>query len=114
VDKQTESRSAFEAEFRQRHSFVPEASMAMMLEQYNFGTDEEPDWGYYSLAARDAWEWWQKSRESLVVELPEKHFDDGSDKQVCILAGQFNSGIDKCAESLRAIGIRIKGEGDES
>ncbi|HBE9080238.1 hypothetical protein [Serratia fonticola] len=77
MDKQTESRSQFEAEFRQRHSFVPEASMAMMLEQYNFGTDEEPDWGYYSLAARDAWEWWQKSRESLVVEIDSQTIPNG-------------------------------------
>ncbi|MEX3036422.1 hypothetical protein AB4K08_00945 [Serratia fonticola] len=98
MDKQTESRFAFEAEFRQRHSFVPEASMAMMLEQYNFGTDEEPDWGYYSLAARDAWEWWKASRDGLVVELP-------------IGVGRENDGIKECAKAIRAIGIRIKGEG---
>ncbi|WP_447875858.1 hypothetical protein [Serratia fonticola] len=57
------------------------------------------------------WKAWTASREILVVELPEKHFDDGSDKQVCILAGQFNSGIEHSAKAIRAIGIRIKGEG---
>jgi hypothetical protein len=113
MDKQTESREQFEAEFRQCHSFVPEASMAMMLEQYNFGTDEEPDLGYYSLAARDAWEWWQKSRESLVVELPQKisEFNRMSHNGVVTLeAVNYDEAIDDCAESIRAIGIRIKGE----
>lgn len=101
MDKQTEIRSQFEAEFRQRHSFVPEASMAMMLEQYNFGTDEEPDWGYYSLAARDAWEWWTASRDNLVAELPDE--DD-------YVMDEALDCLRDCKQSLRAIGIRIKGE----
>ncbi len=113
MDKQTESRSQFEAEFKRRHSFVPADSMAMMLEQYNFGTDDAPDWGYYSLAARDAWEWWQKSRESLVVAMPEKsNVMAGID--MIGMAGRSgrNKGIEESEDALRAIGIRIKGEGD--
>ncbi|ALX94858.1 hypothetical protein AV650_15440 [Serratia fonticola] len=114
MDKQTESRSQFEAEFKRRHSFVPEASMALMLEQYNFGTDEDPLWGYYSLSARDAWEWWKVSRESLVVDLPQRQslcasgYGDGY-----FVPNDFGEGLeyDEMVESLRAIGIRIKGEG---
>ncbi|WP_447881019.1 hypothetical protein [Serratia fonticola] len=108
MDKQTESRSQFEAEFKRRHSFVPEASIIAMLEQYNFGTDEDPLWGYYSLAARDAWEWWKASRESLVVDLPDSCglYLSGDDKAI------YDMGVEDCAESLLAISIRIKGEGD--
>ena len=102
MDKQTESRSQFEAEFRRRHSFVPEASMAMMLEQYNFGTDEEPEWGYYSLAARDAWEWWQLSRENLVFELPHE--------VTHVTNKYYEEGRDDVISAIEAIGIRIKGE----
>lgn len=104
MDKQTESREQFEAEFRLRHSFVPEASMALMLEQYNFGTEDEPDWGYYSLAARDAWEWWKKSRESLVVELP---------RPTCTYADHsYPAYSQKQVEKMLVdCGIRIKGEG---
>ncbi|MEX2986845.1 hypothetical protein [Serratia fonticola] len=99
MDKQTESRSQFEAEFKRRHSDMPASRMNALLRIHNFGTDEDPELDYYSLRARDAWEWWQKGRESLVVALP-------------IGVGRENDGIQECAKSLRAIGIRIKGEGD--
>lgn len=107
MDKQTESRSQFEAEFRRRHSYIAD-DLEALFKQYNFGTDEEPDYNYHSLAVRDAWEWWAASRESLVVDLPyagpaEDEFDY-----------HYNRGVEATADSLRAIGIRIKGEGDES
>lgn len=44
------------------------------------------------------------------VRLPEREFDDGSDKQACILAGRFNSGIDKSAEAIRAAGFKCVGD----
>ncbi|WP_262033996.1 ead/Ea22-like family protein [Serratia liquefaciens] len=44
------------------------------------------------------------------VRLPEREFDDGSDKQVCILAGRFNSGIDKSAKAIRAAGFKCVGD----
>ncbi|MEL5392857.1 hypothetical protein [Serratia nevei] len=44
------------------------------------------------------------------VRLPEREFDDGSDKQVCILAGRFNSGIDKSAKAIRAAGFKVEGD----
>ena len=97
MDKQTESRSQFEAEFKRQHSYIAD-DLEALFKQYNFGTEEEPDYNYHSLAVRDAWEWWQKSRESLVVELP-------------IGVGRENDGIQEFAKSIRAIGIRIKGEG---
>lgn len=100
MDKQTESRSQFEAEFKRRHSDMPASRMNALLRIHNFGTDEDPELDYYSLRARDAWEWWQKGRESLVVELPDCDDYDAT--------WQYQ---DACEERLRAIGIRIKGEG---
>lgn len=113
MDKQTESRSQFEAEFKRRHSYLAD-DLEALFKQYNFGTDEEPDYNYHSLAVRDAWEWWQKSRESLVIELPQKisEFNRMSHNGVVTLeAVNYDEAIDDCAEAIRAIGIRIKGEG---
>lgn len=73
MDKQTESRKAFEECY---------------LNAPNF-TDNE-SW---------AWTFWQLSRESLVVELPDCDDHDAT--------WQYQ---DACEERLRAIGIRIKGE----
>ena len=69
--KVEEGRAQFEAEFRKQYSF--DKHLDLLLEMYNHGTDEEPDIDYYSLAARDAWKWWQASRAAIVVELPEPH-----------------------------------------
>ncbi|WP_413510893.1 hypothetical protein [Serratia liquefaciens] len=44
------------------------------------------------------------------VRLPEREFDDGCDKQVCILAGRFNSAIDKSAKAIRAAGFKCLGD----
>ena len=63
-----ESRRQFEAEFRKVYGTDP--NIDLLLEQYNHGTDEDPDIGYYSLAARDAWQWWQASRQAIEIETP--------------------------------------------
>jgi len=55
-----ESRKQFEEWFRSKYRSDPQVEM--LLEQYNHGTEEEPDYDYYSLSARDAWYWWQTSR----------------------------------------------------
>lgn len=66
----TKSREDFEAEFRKQHAGQPH--IEMLLEMYNHGTDEEPEIDYYSLDARDAWKWWQASRESIEKKGPPK------------------------------------------
>ncbi|HFV9295536.1 TPA: hypothetical protein ACIAIE_005442 [Serratia fonticola] len=76
MDKQTESRKAFEECY---------------LNAPNF-TDNE-SW---------AWTFWQKSRDSLVVELPDE--DD-------YVMDEALDCLRDCKQSLRSIGIRIKGEG---
>lgn len=55
------SRQQFEEEFR-KHSTLDKDDI--------FKIDSESD-DYYYLATRQAWYWWQASRESLEVELPE-------------------------------------------
>ncbi|WP_447886786.1 hypothetical protein [Serratia fonticola] len=103
MDKQTESRSQFEAEFKRRHCDMPASRMNALLRIHNFGTEEDPEMDYYSLEARDAWEWWQKSRESLVVELP---------REVTHVTNKYyEEGRDDVISAIEAIGIRIKGEG---
>ncbi|MHA3728012.1 hypothetical protein ACX1IS_13830 [Yersinia enterocolitica] len=95
----TKSREEFEAEFRKQHAGQPH--IEMLLEMYNHGTDEEPEIDYYSLDARDAWKWWQASREIIEVELPEPGYYDRT--------SQFAVDV---YEALRTAGIRIKGESE--
>ncbi|EPB4272387.1 hypothetical protein ACROS8_000054 [Yersinia enterocolitica] len=95
----TKSREDFEAEFRKQHAGQPH--IEMLLEMYNHGTDEEPEIDYYSLDARDAWKWWQASREIIEVELPEPGYYDRT--------SQFAVDV---YEALRTAGIRIKGESE--
>ncbi|AJJ63309.1 hypothetical protein [Yersinia aldovae] len=98
----TKSREEFEAEFRKQHAGQPH--IEMLLEMYNHGTDEEPEIDYYSLDARDAWKWWQASREGIVVELPtQDEYDDP--------ISAYNA-IGDCKKILRTAGIRIKGESE--
>jgi hypothetical protein len=105
----TKSREEFEAEFRKQHA--GNAYIEMLLKMYNHGTDEDPEIDYYSLAARDAWKWWQASRESLVVEFPERLPDEGYSSGA---VHNFcrNDSVKKCADAIRAAGIRIKGESE--
>ncbi|WP_186366850.1 hypothetical protein [Yersinia aleksiciae] len=100
----TKSREAFEAEFRKQHAVQPHVEM--LLEMYNHGADDEPEIDYYSLNARNAWKWWQASRESIVVELPEKVFEEDD------FDNGHNCAIEYCSAALRTAGIRIKGESE--
>lgn len=95
----TKSREDFEAEFRKQHAGQPH--IEMLLEMYNHGTDEEPEIDYYSLDARDAWKWWQASREIIEVELPDPGYYDRT--------SQF---VVDVYEAISAAGIRIKGESE--
>ncbi|OKP29774.1 hypothetical protein [Serratia fonticola] len=89
MDKQTESREQFETWMACRFTFEPKP---------NFDRNIYSQERYVSFNTQRCWEAWQASRESLVVELP-------------IGLGRENDGIQECVKSLRAIGIRIKGEG---
>lgn len=96
--KVEDSRADFEAEFRKQYSF--DKHLDLLLEMYNHGTDEEPDIDYYSLAARDAWKWWQASRAAIVVELPEWFVSDA--------IAVYDR--DKIEDALNAAGITVKGD----
>jgi len=61
-------REQFEQAFRKLHQNQTEKSLDILLEWHNHGTEEEPEWSYYSLAARDAFFWWQASREAIKAE----------------------------------------------
>lgn len=57
-----------------------------------------------------AWAGWQASREAVEVDLPQPEPDGGTDSQVDISAGFSNRMRSKCIESIRAAGIKVKGE----
>lgn len=95
-------REEFEAEFKRKNCNVPASRIKTMLELYNYGTEENPDWDYYSLDARHAFEWWQASRASIVVELPDSV---GIECNVCA-----DVAIKRCEDAIRSIGLSIKGE----
>lgn len=101
------SREQFEATFRKAYPDIPQLHKDTMLEWYNHGTDDEPEWGYYSLLARQAFEWWELSREALEVELPKRreYVDTLSDHEL-----GFNIALENCAEAIRSAGIKVKGE----
>lgn len=95
MDKQTESRKAFEVKMKEGMLF----------------TDEELAWQpdrncYATYGVHLAWWAWQKSRESLVVELPTEHELHQVSCSEC--AGNC---LELVENRIRAIGIRIKGEG---
>lgn len=86
------SREQFEETFRKAYPEIPPSHKDTMLEWYNLGTDDEPDWGYYSPLARQAFDWWQLSREAVEVELPELFEDDRH----------------AVTDAIRAAGIKVK------
>lgn len=62
------------------------------------------------MTPRQAWYWWQASRESLEVELPsdvitghDGMFDEG-------LAIGYNNALEECKEILISNGVKIKNE----
>lgn len=101
-----DSRSEFEAEFRKQYAF--DKHLDLLLEMYNHGTDEEPEIDYYSLAARDAWKWWQASRAAIVVDLPSLKQSETGDRY------QWSDGVSHfkhdTAGILHAAGITVKGD----
>ncbi len=66
--------------------------------------------GYTDEVIDGQWWAWQASREAVEVELPTAEPDRGSDSQVDISAGFSNRMRSKCIESIRAAGIKVKGE----
>ena len=63
-----ESRRQFEECFRAKYKNDPD--FEILLEQHNYGTEEDPDFDYYFLVTRNAWYWWQASRQAIEIETP--------------------------------------------
>ncbi|NYA42943.1 hypothetical protein HZI31_06435 [Serratia fonticola] len=102
MDKQTESREQFEAAAANKLNFSISTVIASRSGE-----------SYDSEILSIWWHFWQASRESLVVALPQKisEFNRMSHNGVVTLeAVNYDEAIDDCADALRAIGIRIKGE----
>ncbi|MEL5372151.1 hypothetical protein PTR52_24280 [Serratia nevei] len=95
-----EIRNQFEIEFKRQYCNVPASITKLMLEFHNHGTEENPDWGYHSIDVQNAWEWWQASRESIVVDVPE-----ACAFNLCDLVCR-----DDVIKVIRSIGLSIKGE----
>ncbi|STQ71484.1 hypothetical protein [Hafnia alvei] len=61
----------------------------------------------YSTTKELAWLAWQASREAVEVQLPDhRDYEETlSDHEL-----GFNTGLEQCAEAIRAAGIKVKGE----
>lgn len=61
---------------------------------------------------RGHWEIWQASRAAIEIELPEKITPHNTNESGYVIgqAAMYDEAIDDCAEAIRSIGIRIKGE----
>jgi hypothetical protein len=65
---------------------------------------------YKNPVVRKMWKYWQASRASIVVELPEQKEDKARNCSSDDIAYGFNQGVGACAEAIRSIGLSIKGE----
>lgn len=65
------------------------------------------DDGYVDEAIDGQWWAWQASREAVVIQLPDhRDYEETlSDHEL-----GFNTGLELCAEAIRAAGIKVKGE----
>ncbi|MBH2906385.1 hypothetical protein I5Q42_05160 [Serratia marcescens] len=81
---------------------------------HDYGDDallKNSDGDYVDWLTADLWDYWQASRASIVVELPPINIPSGSDtllKAAVQMAAEVQT--NKCAESIRSIGLSIKGE----
>ena len=50
-----------------------------------------------------------KAKLANPVVLPAKEWDDGSDKQLCILNGKYNRAVNHCSEAISKAGFTVKG-----
>lgn len=97
MDKQTESRSQFEKLCNEFWNWQEHDEITQGEEEPCLRWDGE---NYTHRVTAALWRMFNASRESLVVELPDCDDYDAT--------WQYQ---DACEERLRAIGIRIKGEG---
>lgn len=89
------SREQFEEEFR-KYSTLDKDDI--------FKIDSESN-DYYYLATRQAWFWWQASRESLEVELPNANPDDSGSPN---FYDGYNTAISDIYDESISIGVKIK------
>uniref|UniRef100_UPI0035C66FD5 hypothetical protein n=1 Tax=Serratia quinivorans TaxID=137545 RepID=UPI0035C66FD5 len=66
--------------------------------------NENGEGTYFDSFVMWAWKWWQASRASIVVELPEYRSTESYQS-----AG-YNEALDDCDSAIRSIGLSIKGE----
>lgn len=101
MDKQQEeSRKSFEGWVKNQYSCEGNALLRV-------GPNKER---YHQVEIQECWESWQASRASIVVELPPINIPSGSDtllKAAVQMAVEVQT--NKCADSLRSIGLSIKG-----
>ncbi|EGT0656892.1 hypothetical protein JAG27_000583 [Proteus mirabilis] len=74
-------------------------------QKYPLHKDESGE--YFYDGARKAWEAWQASRDSLVLNLPAREKNKGN---YDFFTDGYNSGISACEISLLDNGVKIKDE----
>ncbi|MBQ0364986.1 hypothetical protein [Providencia rettgeri] len=97
------SRQQFEEEFKKRVE-LPTSDIFKI----NDDTGE-----YYYMTPRQAWCWWQASRESLEVELPDCIEYDKEYRECDYEEGYrkgYNNSLSECRRTLISNGVKIKNE----
>lgn len=88
-----------------RKQFAQQNGMTMEFVDWFFDNKKDGLGNVWFMMAAAMWEGWKWRGDSLVVELPEQEkYDDPL---------SAHEAIQDCAKAVRAIGIRIKGEGDK-
>ncbi|HIE0705130.1 TPA: hypothetical protein ACXJM1_001188 [Serratia marcescens] len=80
---------------------------------HDYGDDallKNSDGDYVDWLTADLWGYWQASRSSIVVELPDPKEDRARNCSSDDIAYGFNQGVGKCKDVIRSIGLSIKGE----
>lgn len=90
------SRQQFEEEFKKRVE-LPTSDIFKI----NDDTGE-----YYYMTPRQAWYWWQASRESLKIELP----SESTFLNPCGFNNGYNDALSHCKVILISNGVKIKNE----
>lgn len=95
---------------KMREEFETFAVTHVSLKQYSF--DKYPADGdeYDAIPLQAAWDAWQASRESLVIELPDAdepgYHSPGHPNQHCAIG--FNHSLDQCREAIHEAGVKTK------
>ena len=96
---------------KSRQQFEEEFIKRIALDANDIFKIDDDTGEYYFMTPRQAWYWWQASRESLEVELPFNYkLSSAGDAKTKQFFSGVNHGIERCRDILISNGVKIKNE----